>query len=176
MHPLDFSLRDELYAAAVESPATWLVQAHTLREASKRVDWIHENFETGENAGYMVEYRLLMALSIENLIKGILVAHRLRAGSTEPLRGLFTHKLTRLAATLPSELDLLAQLTAYIEWAGRYPFPKAAADYSTGRGHGSAEHAAEIRLWERLFAYLREVGWAMKGAKGHDGWFCLLTR
>ncbi|MDO9446808.1 MAG: hypothetical protein Q7J20_02695 [Candidatus Nitrotoga sp.] len=131
----------------------------------------------------MVEYRLLLSLSVENLVKGILVAHRIRHGDREPTKGLFSHKLRSLAANIPSsaiqfdnaENLILEDLTRYIEWAGRYPFPRNPIDYSW-RGHSNTEHDAEIHLWKRLYSHLKDIGWVSKGNPNEDGWFFLLTR
>lgn len=124
-----------------------------------------------------------MSLSLENLLKGIVVAHRIRSGEEDFLKGVYTHRLEKLAEAAAAygviftyeELEALAQATPFIEWAGRYPFPKFEREYGV-RAHGSAAHEIEIRLWERLFAHLKEIAWASKGVEGSEGWYFLPSR
>ena len=124
-----------------------------------------------------------MSLSLENLLKGIVVAHRIRNGEADFLKGIYTHRLEKLAEmVIPyrvafnnDEIGVLTQATSYIDWAGRYPFPKFADKYGV-RAHDSATHGLEISIWERLFGHLKKIGWGSKGVEGFEGWYYLLTR
>lgn len=180
---MDSDVQEWVFSSAERSPASWLVRALQLREAAKRLDWIHDLAAKEGGLGFVAEYRLLLGLSFENLVKGIVVAQRLRKDDADPLRGILHHKLSRLFREIDSsclaldneEVTHLEGLTPYIEWAGRYPLPKKAKDYFM-RGHSSTEHNLELVLWNRLFAYLKQIGWMPKGKSGEEGWFFLLTR
>jgi len=108
---------------------------------------------------------------------------RLRRAETDSFRRIFHHKLSKLRNEIDvaqfklsvDEAATLDNLTAYIEWAGRYPIPKQAEELMC-RSHSSVEHAREIALWQRMFAYLKQIAWMSKGIPGQEGWFSLLTR
>jgi hypothetical protein len=82
-------------------------------------------------------FNLLMGLSFENLLKGIVAAQRGSAGSSgAPDKDLTTHDTKKLVAlidqtAIPISMDdeaLLLKLENYVVWAGRYPFPKREED------------------------------------------------
>jgi hypothetical protein len=178
MHP---GLQRLVYES--HDPAGWLLSAANLRAAAKRLDWLERPPAEDEPLSFVGEYRLLMGLSFENLLKGIIVAQRLRRAATASFRDIYHHKLSKLVNEIdpvqfklsPDEVATLDKLTAYIEWRGRYPMPKEAKELMC-RSHSSDEHAREIALWQRMFAYLKQIAWMSKGVPGQEGWFWLLTR
>ena len=180
---MDPGLRKLIYESQEISPAGWLFSAATLRAAAKRLDWLERPPAEDEPVSFVREYRLLMGLSFENLLKGIIVAQRLRRAETDSFTGIFHHKLSKLVNEIDTaqfklsldEVVTLDRLTAYIEWAGRYPIPKKAEELIV-LSHSSVEHAREIALWHRMFAYLKQIAWVSKGIPEQEGWFSLLTR
>jgi len=183
MRYLDPDIQSWLHNAAKESPGVWLIQAWRLRESAKRIDWVQVSAEEMLVTAFSSEYRLLIALSVENLIKGILIAEGIRAGNIDPIKGVLNHKLVPLAMKIQTlatplseeELQVLDRLTEYIEWAGRYPFPKRVEEHNPV-GYSSAEHDLETKIWERLWNHLCDIGWVSKGHPDHEGWYWLLTR
>jgi hypothetical protein len=83
-----------------------------------------------------------------------------------------SHKLKRLAKEKAKnnslfvfsceKLIILDNLRPYIKWAGRYPIPLNENQYAKVM-HSSVDMDLEIRLWERLHAHLKAIGWVMKG-------------
>lgn len=170
-------VRKWLFESAQTSPGTWLIQAIKLRDAARRIDWVNADQAEVLVTSFPIIYRFLISLSIENLVKGILIAERMRREYCDPLRGLMTHGLKELAEEIQGlpeplttlELDLLSIMAVYIKWAGRYPFPRRLDQYQV-RAHSSAEHKAEIELWNRLAAYLKTIGWFSMGEPSDQGW------
>lgn len=170
------------FESAQSSPGVWLIQACQLRDAARRIDWIDAAPAEMLITSFPTVYRFLISLSTENLIKGILIAERVRRGEPDPFDGLMNHRLHVLAEKIEGlqkplsndERDVLASMASYIEWAGRYPFPKKLQSHQP-RGHSGAEHALEIELWERLAAHLKRIGWVSKGHPDHEGWHWMFT-
>lgn len=183
MHFASPEIQQWSFDSAQLSPGAWLIQALQLRGAAKRIAWIGAAPEEMLTTAFPTEYRLLIALSIENLVKGILVAERMRRQESNPFSGIMHHRLPDLAGEIKGlpipvsceESAVLEAMTEYIEWAGRYPFPKRLEKHRV-RSHSSAECVLENTLWERLAAYLKSIGWVSKGHPEHEGWHCLLTR
>ena len=179
---MDAEIKKLFFDAAVESPGGWLLMAIELKSAADRLDWVEKPITEKEVALSLIKpYRLLIALSIENLIKGILVAD----GLPVLVRGKFSrdlddHDLARLASKLhckdisvsPEELALLTDQKKYIEWAGRYPLPKSSGNYEAV-SHGTREHHAELALWKKLYDHLYRVAWVMKGGPSESGGYRL---
>lgn len=178
MDTLDPELKERFFAATEESPGNWLITAMSLRAASNRLDWLTAPVRADESStGFMREYRMLLGLSFENLLKGIICLVRLEAGQRPPLpRECFHHSLATLAARSevgimalsPQEIALLDSITPFIEWSGKYPLPKKLEGY-IGSSHSNHEHDAEIALWERLAAFLADRSWVMKGGPERMG-------
>lgn len=175
-------IREFAFDSSRSSPGEWLLQARQLRAAAQRLDWIDAKPEAMLSMAFPTEYRFLIALSVENLIKGILVAERMRRQDSAPLAGIMNHYLDKLAEQInslptplsPDELDVLRVLTEYVIWAGRYPFPKESPAYRL-RGHSGAERVQELALWDRLAEHLRSIGWLSKGHPECYGWYWLFT-
>ena len=167
------------FDAAAESPGAWLLRAFELKTAAERLDWIAKPITDEENAlSLMGPYRLLMALSFENILKGILVAQ----GNPVFVNGKFNkkfdhHDLERLALAVdlstfsfsPEEITILRNQNGFISWAGRYPIPKTANEYQPARWHSSVELAAENQLWHRLSEYFSRIAYIMKGGPEATG-------
>jgi len=183
---MDFTsteIRQWLFDSAQSSPGVWLIQALRLRGAAKRIEWIGAAPGEMYVKAFPTEYRLLIALSTENLVKGILIAERMRRLESDPFGDIMHHRLADLAKEIKGlpislsceEVAVLEALTEYVEWAGRYPFPKR-LDKHRVISHSNAEHDREIALCERLAAYLRCIGWVSKGHPDYEGWHWLLTK
>lgn len=182
---LDPELKERFYAAAEESPGSWLITAMSLRAAAARLDWLAAPVRDDESSvSFMREYRMLLGLSFENLLKGIICLVRLETGQRPTLpRECLHHSLATLAARpevggmdlSPQEIALLDSMTPFIEWSGKYPLPKKLEGY-TGSGHGNHEHDAELDLWERLAALLADRSWVMKGGPERMGGYRLYVK
>lgn len=160
---MDTKLKEMFFDATTESPGSWLLEAMQLKVAAEKIDWLFNPVTDAEQPlSLMSIYRFLMALSLENLIKGILHAQGHKVIENGKFTTLFSkHDLKYLA----NELDLskinitendknaLNNLTPYIIWAGRYPLPKHKNDI-IAKDHGRTEHQHEIELWEKLAEYL----------------------
>lgn len=136
-------MRDEFWAKqfelAVKSPALWALQARRLKRGAELVFEAHtddlaemqggrspldlKNLETAEVAS------LLYGLAFENIIKALIVKKEgvvIDGGKLQKWPR--NHKLVNLAiragiVLTAAQLDLLARLTACVEWSGRYPVP-----------------------------------------------------
>ena len=181
-YPRDIQKRS--FEAATESPGAWLLSAIQLRAAAQRLDWRTHPVEQTENAvSFIREYRMLIGLSIENLLKGLIVMVRLESSAHPPLPSdCLNHKLNLIAKRselsewniTEDEIQLLQDLSAYIEWAGRYPIPNNIQNYADA-SHSNLEHDAELSLYERLAASLAKRSWIMKGGPASMGGYKLKT-
>jgi len=136
-----------------------------------RLDWLqHPVREDEPSVSLASVYRFLVALSFENLLKGIVIAHGENLGTVVK----FGHKLVDLAKKVVTssavvfskeEMRLLEGLEPYLTWAGRYPLPKD-PDALIVRSHSSVEHDSELKLWDRLYGHLEAVGWFVKDGEG----------
>lgn len=175
-------LPPEFFEATAESPGSWLLRAIELKAAADRLNWLTRPVSKEENALSLLHpYRLLIALSFENLLKGILIVQ----GHAVFVNGKFNkkldqHDLAKLAAmidanTLPmsaEELALLSELSPVIIWSGRYPLPKTSDSYRV-LAHSNTEQEVERVLWERLCDYLVATSWVMKGGSVRTGGYRL---
>ncbi|MBP9655185.1 MAG: hypothetical protein KBE19_12420 [Rhodocyclaceae bacterium] len=185
MDPFDPKLKERFFAAAEESPGSWLISAMSLRAAAARLDWLAAPARDDESSvSFIREYRMLLGLSFENILKGIISLVRIEAGQRPPLpRECLHHSLATLAARpevvivslSPQEVALLNNMTPFIEWSGKYPLPKRHESYAVS-GHSNHEHDAELLLWERLAAFLADRSWVMKGGPERMGGIKLYTK
>jgi len=160
------------FDCAVDSPGSWLFCALDLRTAADRIDWQRSPIRESERSlGLCSVYRMLMGMSMEALLKGILIAQGKQILDKGKLKNDFTtHDLSKLAHSAdpsaltfsPDEIKILQNLTPYILWAGKYPMPRLANDLIV-KGHSSPEIGLERELWDRLYEYLARVGWVSKG-------------
>jgi len=165
-------LRQCTFDYAVDSPGSWFFCALDLKVAADRLNWQTKPIKDEESSiGLHSVYRLLIGLSFENLLKGILVAQGdqiLRDGKLH--RDFTCHKLSEFAGRIdPStftfskdDMKILKNLEHYVIWAGKYPFPKRPSELVV-KGHSSIEIATELDLWDRLCEHLKSIGWITKG-------------
>jgi len=182
---MDTKLKEIIFDAATESPGSWLFQAMQLKVAAERTDWLFKPvIEDEKTSSLMTTYRFLIGLSFENLIKGILHTQGNKVTENGKFTKLFSkHDLVYLVKKLdPSKINItkeekniLNELTPYVIWAGRYPFPKYQNDI-IAQFHSSTEHKRELELWEKLKEHLANISWIMKGAPGEKGYHKLYIR
>lgn len=100
-------------------------------------------------------FKMLIGLSFENLLKGIIVANRGSAGAPGTVdKDITTHKMGDLLSSSgvplsPEEVKLLTDLEPYVVWAGRYPFPKKPEELFE-MASSSTERELMLGLWGRL--------------------------
>jgi hypothetical protein len=178
---IDHSTRERYYLGALESPGAWLLRGSELKSAAERLDWkTRPATEDERGFSHFHEYSMLLGMSFEALIKGHIARGRLRS-LLEPtlLPKHFTHDLSKLArepecsrlSLTSEELDALDNLSPFIEWTGRYPLPKSASKMEVGFGIGDDEYELQKRLWDRVFASLKDDAWVMKGGPHRLGGF-----
>lgn len=119
------SIEKELFEQMNETPSYWFNKSGDLLR-SARVLW--GQFESGNSIGIYNTYKMLIGMSFEAMAKAFLMAQK------KPLQT--THQLTALVSSAGFEFSkdenkVLAILSAYIEWAGKYPTPKAKNGVST---------------------------------------------
>jgi hypothetical protein len=115
---------------------------------------------------------MLMGLSFENLLKGLLIAEGMPAVTNGKLvKDFVEHNLGTLADKLEGvtksqpvftaeERKLLAEISRFVVWQGRYPIPKASHGYTGGYAlNDPDEHKLEQDLWKRLHDRLISIGW-----------------
>jgi hypothetical protein len=156
------------FSAEANSPGHWLRHAHSLKSSSDLVcAYLPKSIE--DFKGPPVSPRLafldcaqvsqmLLGMSLEALLKGLLVASGTPVASGGLLkRELASHDLKWIAANLEYRLLILsdedrahlAELSEFVTWAGRYPIPKQArADYSVG--YFVKRFEMQRALWSRL--------------------------
>lgn len=185
MPPLAPELRERFFEATEESPGSWLLSALRLRAAAARLDWIAVPVRDDEDTVSFVQvYRMLLGLAFENVLKGIISLVRIESGQRPPLPRDCLHHSLRTLATRPecaalglteAEINLLDDMTPFVEWSGKYPLPKKAEGYLLA-GHGNREHAAELALWNRAVQFLADQCWVMKGGPERLGGYRLYLR
>lgn len=172
---MDEFLKDILFNCGLQSPGSWLMSALWLKRAAEEIDyWKHYNADINSTEGdfqFMVPvYKLLLGLSFENLLKGIVVAQRGSGGSGGKIeKDLTTHRIKDLLGLVDlsavsisdKEKSLLIDLEQYVVWAGRYPLPKKSADLFA-KMDSSNDNKNRLALWDRLFTHLKSIGWITK--------------
>ena len=170
--------RQKAFDAGVQSPGAWIFSAIDLKTAAGRINWMDAPVRDEEpSLGLFHVYRMLIGMSIESLLKGILVAQGVNIlDKNGKLNRDFTiHGLSVLASKIDptqftfsaDELRVLKETEPYIVWAGKYPFPKSPSEGMT-KTHSSMDLEIESRLWDRLYEHLANVGWVMKAGKRLD--------
>ena len=133
------------FQLAADTPGVWVLQSRRLkcaadtifREYGAALDRIPSGADptTLEHLQTIGPATLLYGLSLENLLKGVLIkigGSRISNWKLSRWSG-SGHDLVALARDAgisldEVECDLLARLSAYVEWAGRYPIPLSAQD------------------------------------------------
>jgi hypothetical protein len=141
-------------------PENWLKIGMALKPAASNLDWTKRS--DLPDWRYLPIYRMLMAFSIENLLKGILIVegHEAIEGGklSNRLRkhGLrqYADAVSGVAITKP-EKCLLDELQHYLMWGGRYPIPTNCA-FAIQIRHSNAQHDAELGLAQRLANFLAQ--------------------
>ncbi len=168
---MDKRLNQMLFDAVVDSPGAWLLSALTLWDASRRLHPIEQPSRDGERFLQSVFY-MLLALSFENLLKGMMVLQGEPVSVNNKLNPYFaTHGLERYAKEIDSgifdingaEMVLLKQLEPYLTYAGRYPLPKKPSDVTALIGFSNHELEAAEVLWKRLYTHFKKQSWITKG-------------
>ena len=183
---MDDDLKDRFFEAAEESPGSWLLRGMSLRAAAARLDWRTTPVRDDENTmSFLAEYQMLLGMSFENLLKGIITLNRIEKSEKPFLHKECTNRHQLKVLAMRSELDelsltdedlsVLERLSMYIEWAGRYPIPKKVGGYEP-ICHGNREYEAELLLWERLAQPLLKQGWVMKGGPKRLGGYRLYLK
>jgi hypothetical protein len=157
------------FQTAADSPGGWLLGALPLKVAADRLDPVCHPVRQEEGCLTLLGvYRMLLGMSMENLLKGVLAVQGLPVLTKGRLsRGYSTHNLRNLAGKVTGltfsadEFQVLSTLAVYVTWAGRFPLPQAASDLIV-KGHSSTEHQVELALWARLYEHLRQAAWIVK--------------
>ncbi|MFZ1720592.1 MAG: hypothetical protein WAU28_04585 [Candidatus Moraniibacteriota bacterium] len=174
--------KKSIYSAPVDSPGSWLLLAMELKMAADKLDILKLPLKDHRTAdAYPRAYRLLMGLSFENLIKGIIILNKIN-GTKKPItegdiNDLMNHELEILAKKIPQsgsitllaeDFIILEEFTPYIVWAGRYPLQKGYGfpvivgnekeEYKISNKYGKS-----LILWEKMAEYLRKESWIIKG-------------
>jgi hypothetical protein len=159
---VDPSLREDLFKLQNASPGSWLLAASALKESAIVL------YPNPQSYFHFPVAKMLMGLSFENLLKGIILAHTpgLVAEDGKLDKSLAQHDLKALAndskaAFSSEELEELADLTFYVQWAGRYPGPKRLSEMITKSDSSTGFEIREI-LWTRLHLELKNIGWIQK--------------
>lgn len=141
-----------------------------FREDAGRLDREEVIATELENLDLLMPASLLYGLALENVFKGIIIQQR--KPTVNDLPGLFGggsgHNLADLAQrasfTLsPDERDLVNRLSAFVEWAGRYPVAKKVEKMAIGQKAVTGEwpplplQQHEAGLYEALFTRAEAV-------------------
>lgn len=121
-------------AKDLKSPILWMSQAHALSEAAVNVLCSEPNLENLTiytkgvcHCQYHAVVLMLVGLSLEIILKAMLIVREGIEAFTENERQRRHHRLHELAEFVPglSEKDtaILECLTHFIYWAGKYPDP-----------------------------------------------------
>ena len=116
-----------------ENSDYWFNKSADLHR-SARVIW--QKIDSGESIGYLDVYKMLEGMAFEAMAKAFCVAQGKSFQTTHQLTALFADagfKLTK------NENKTLEVLTSYIEWAGKYPTPKARKGSETLKKHWNSE-------------------------------------
>jgi hypothetical protein len=170
----DSCFRELVFNATVDSPGSWIFRALDLKTAAHRIHpELNPVQEDEPSLGLIGVYWMLLGMSFEALLKGILVAHGeqvLNGGklaksfTTHDLKGLAQKAVDVSSLVLsPDELVLLEFVTPYVVWAGRYPLPKTADDMMGGLSFSHTQDRPLRELWDRLYEHLRSIGWVIRG-------------
>ncbi|KHT49323.1 hypothetical protein [Vibrio sinaloensis] len=109
---------------------------------SAHVLWKAMETDSSLSVSCYATYKMLMGMSFEALLKGLLIESQ-----QVPISNLATHDLVDLAKTLglilsKEENKALTVLTDYVLWAGKYPMPKNAKQLQQ---HRTMVHVTENR-------------------------------
>ena len=99
---MEEELRERFFNSAQESPGGWLLRALSFRAAAARLDWqVLPPRDNEPVISLLAEYRMLLGLAFENLLKAIISLVRLNAGISPALpKECHIHALETLAGRL----------------------------------------------------------------------------
>ncbi len=175
-------IKKNRFEATNESPGAWLIQAMELKVAADRLYWADHPIQDGEATVSLISvYKMLIGLSFENLLKGIILLRKIEDSGKGGLpTDCYTHRIDELLRVLaPRDNSLeseeeahLKTLTPYIRWAGRYPLPKKKEELIPIT-HSNVERRIEVSAWQKLCSDLRDRGWVTKGKAVENGGYRL---
>lgn len=166
---MDTQLQQMLFDAAADGPGSWLISAITLRDAARRLHPIEQPWRDDEMFLGSV-FLMLLALSFENLLKGMIALQGTPVSVNNKLNPYFAkHTLERYAQQIDPavfvidsiEIALLKTLEPYLTYAGRYPLPKEPSSL-VAQAYSNHELETADVLWERLYTHLKKHGWITK--------------
>ena len=179
---MDPEIKRHIFEASSASPGAWLLQAMDLKVAADRLYWKDHPIKDGEAAVSLIGvYKMLIGLSFENLLKGIILLRKVEdSGKGGLAKDCYTHRIDDLLGALDprdnplesEEKEHLRTLTPYIRWAGRYPLPKK-EEKIIPISHSDVERRIEVSAWEKLYSVLRHQGWVTKGKSVENGGYRL---
>jgi hypothetical protein len=160
------NILEDIFENAANNPKSWFDTAVNLKLAANELysDDFYKPIPVDKNTPFIMPiYRMLLGLSFENLLKGLLVASREQIITPD---GEFTvHDMKRLldalddTGALPTltdeERNLLCELESYVVWLGRYPVPEKTVEYTFSR-YSNADHFTEQELWEKISEHLSD--------------------
>ena len=158
------------FDAASDGPGSWLISALTLWDAAHRLHPIEQPSRDGEMFIDSVFY-MLLALSFENLLKGMIALQGTPVFVNNKLNSYFAkHELVRYAEKIDpkvfvvdvDEMALLKRLEPFLTHGGRYPMPKEPSKVVALIGYSNHELDAADVLWKRLYTHLKKRGWITK--------------
>ena len=155
--PNDFD--PQTFFVESKEPDNWLKMAVALHHTASNLWTKRHDFG---NWRYLPIYRMLIAFSIENLLKGIVIVEGYGAIEDNELsKRLRHHNLQQFADSVSGvtitrpEKCLLGELKEYLMWVGRYPMPTKPA-FAIQIRYSKAQHDAELALAQRLANYLAQ--------------------
>jgi hypothetical protein len=174
-----------IYAEIARSGYHWKLHAEAFRFSAKKLYEAVPIDDYGEQADVKTQcvttYLFLIGLSIENLLKGLIVEaeptliidtrHEPESADLhtyELHKSLKTHDLVTLADVAKrskqcnlsfdgEENELLSRLSHFVQWQGRYPVALTSETQKSLYFRPAEDRTIFERLWERLSAALDEV-------------------
>jgi len=165
-----------LFKAKANNPGAWFMTGLSLKLAADGLPTTDidegSHLDILRYGSHAPVWRFLIARSIENLIKGIIIARLSNPIGERIDKSLRTHNLTKLNDLAGIECDdksrvLLNRLRPFCEWIGDYPVPVSAIEYKIEDTQSNFAHAELQHLWNFFARELFAVGWitANDGAK-----------
>lgn len=155
-----------------KSAVMWLEQSHALHWAADSLKKNERSIEGGARGGFdHVIAVMLGGYAVETLLKMVIIAEHCEAnGFTLDSRRAqefvpTIHDLDKLAMKANLRINakdraMLADLSSYTVWAGRYPIPVYAAEYpgpAIFDGIGAERTARQQRQWDQYDALYRKL-------------------
>ncbi len=167
---MDARAQQMAFDGACDGPGSWLISALTLWDAARRLHPIEQPSRDDEMFLDSVFY-MLLALSFENLLKGMIAIQGTPISVNNKLNPYIAkHELVQYAEKIDpkvfvvdvTEMALLKRLEPYLTYGGRYPMPKEPSKVVALIGYSNHELDAADVLWKRLYTHLKKRGWITK--------------